>query len=202
MLLGAGGDISKPKGSLCLLLLVGFGGVPSLRSFSVLSPRQQGAAMLATVRRSSMRAPAAALAGLGLVGRRAVGVDVSRRRRRHRPPTTRCVSTASAVSAASATGGEERQRAQQGMVSSLSPSSIAAFKQCPQLFYYRQERKRFSTAFFFHFFMRFATKKRTPYRPRRRRRHGCISLVPSRVLLAHPCRVSRVSLRPAVRVVR
>lgn len=34
--------------------------------------------------------------------------------------------------------GEEQRRRVEGMVSSISPSAIAAFKQCPQLFYYRR----------------------------------------------------------------
>jgi len=143
MLVGNYSDTSRPKGLPCLLLLVGLGSLPSFRSFSVLSPRQQGgAAMLATAQRSLARAPAVALAGLGFEGTRTLGVGGSSRRRRHQPPPAQCVSTASGVS----TGNEEQQRAQQGMVSSLSPSSVAAFKQCPQLFYYRQEKGSDSTA--------------------------------------------------------
>lgn len=107
--------------------------------------------LAATIRSTSAaRAPAASLAVLGrgcaCFCAPALRRDGGRGRRRHRHSE---VTVARRISTARRGGGggeggaaglgaaEEERRRVQGMVSSVSPSSISAFKQCPQLFYYR-----------------------------------------------------------------
>ena len=138
---------AKGVGLLSLLL----GGSSSSSRLHLAAADQHGSSssMLAT----TLRRIAATQAPAAILGRECAGFCApgmwrggSRGRRRCRPSEVAAarmmISTAGESGGAAAAGleeaaEEEEERRVQGMIPSMSPSSISAFKQCPQLFYYR-----------------------------------------------------------------
>eukprot|EP00752_Nemacystus_decipiens_P001611 g1571.t1 len=147
---------SSAKGAGLLYLLLGGSSGSSGSSRLLLAAAYQhhgsgsisSSMLTATRRTSATRAPAMML-GRGCAGFFASGTwhgGGGRGRRRWRPseataPRITMISTAGGRGGSSAAAGpgeeEEEGRRIEGMISSMSPSSISAFKQCPQLFYFR-----------------------------------------------------------------